>query len=185
MVAIPQQDDSSARSRYHSTVSREKSLIVDRYRLLLKKVRGDFVSEHGHDHGWIQHAALQLGRHRSMISAVWQGTKGIGAKSAEKAAEQYNLPPAFFMDAKFDAEGFLSGRVIAESHVEPLVTTPVEQVFQDFEKRFSENYRASTLDMLRVSAFARDGKLTLGELIDAAEEIEQMHTRRLGPPVLG
>jgi hypothetical protein len=121
-----------------------------------------------------------------MISAVWQGTKGIGAPTAEKAAKRYSLPPAFFMDAAFDAEGFLEGRVTApESHVEPLVTTPVEAVFQDFEKRFSENYRASTLDMLRVSAFARDGKLTLGELIDAAEEIEQMHTRRLGPPVLG
>lgn len=188
-VTYVTQYDSHVFMIYAQPMAQSKTLTTERYHLLLGHVREEYVGEHGHDHGWKKHAADLLGVHRSMVSSVWGETKGVGARSAEKATKKMRLPAGFFMDPGFDARTWLkSGAPREESRVELVDDHPQERQLREFEEQQGDRFPDYVYRMIRASEYGRHG-LTEGQLLDAAkryhaqeEEALNAIQARLGPP---
>lgn len=175
-VSTGPQDESSGRRRYIRSVARADNLTTERFRLLLADLRATYIAEHGHDHGWITAAADLIGRHRSGISAVWAGTKGIGPSTAEKARERLKLPAGFFMDPDFDAKAWLEERA-GGVRMQERPATPEDQrgPFHEFVERFGDRYSDKTIEALEGGLFHRDGRVkTVGDYIDTADQLEKV-----------
>lgn len=163
---------------------------VERFRLLLSKLRSDHIASNGRERGWVNSVAQELGCSGPLISAVSKGNKGVGPRIIEAAMNRYSLPPAFFLAASFDAPAFLAGDISGdeadqESYVVPVFEHPYEASIRAFEKRHGHRFSPEIMQMIRSSAAGRRG-LSEGMLLDLAirltEVEEEVLRRRLGPP---